>query len=58
VPVIQSPLAGRQVACHLYPEHTSLPPIHETDGLSAAVPAMPDYNGVALGSPAPKEQAL
>ena len=27
VPVVQSPTAGRQVACHLYPEHDRLPEI-------------------------------
>ncbi|MCL5275215.1 MAG: ATP-binding cassette domain-containing protein [Chloroflexi bacterium] len=26
-PVLQTPLAGRQVSCHLYPEHTQLPPL-------------------------------
>jgi oligopeptide/dipeptide ABC transporter ATP-binding protein len=27
IPVIQSPAAGRQVACHLYPQHSRLPEI-------------------------------
>lgn len=40
-PVLQSPSAGRQVACHLYPEYGTLPPIHETDGLSAPMAAQP-----------------
>jgi len=33
-PILQSPSTGRQVACHLYPEHTHLPPIVESDGLN------------------------
>lgn len=35
-PVLQSPSTGRQVACHLYPQHTHLPPIVESDGLNVA----------------------
>ena len=27
IPALQSPAAGRQVACHLYPSHSALPPI-------------------------------
>ena len=38
VPVLQSPLAGRQVSCHLYPEHTLLPPLAiKFDSSSAAI---------------------
>ncbi len=33
-PVIQSPQKGRQVSCHLYPQHASLPPI-DTAGFGA-----------------------
>ena len=36
-PILQSPSEGRQVACHLYPEHTHLPLIKENDGLLAEV---------------------
>ncbi len=31
-PILQSPSTGRQVACHLYPEHKQLPQIPESDG--------------------------
>ena len=34
-PILQSPFAGRQVACHLYPEHAYLPLIKKSDGLLA-----------------------
>lgn len=46
-PVLQSPHSGRQVACHLYPEHTQLPPIPagaespNADGVMAEMPAVP-----------------
>jgi len=38
VPVAQSPAPGRQVACHLYPEHAALPPL-PTYGVTSAVAA-------------------
>ena len=36
VPPIQSPRLGRQVACHLYPMHNSLPPIPDIEKLVVA----------------------
>jgi oligopeptide/dipeptide ABC transporter ATP-binding protein len=49
IPEVQSPRPGRQVACHLYPSHTELPPLPIRDlipealgdGLVAAVVAEP-----------------
>lgn len=35
-PVIQSPQSGRQVSCHLYPQHSALPPINSA-GFDAQV---------------------
>jgi peptide/nickel transport system ATP-binding protein len=46
IPVLQSPSPDRQVACHLYPERTKLPPIKETDGLSTE-PMQPTPDAVA-----------
>jgi len=45
VPAIQSSASGRDVACHLYPQHTALPPIHHIDGLAT----LPQTNGAAAG---------
>ena len=51
-PILQSPSADRQVACHLYPEHTHLPPFQESDGLLAgSVQPIP----TAVTATAPKE---
>lgn len=53
-PILQSPSQGRQVACHLYPTHSQLPPIIESDGLTPAVAATAP---TVRPAPAPKEAA-